>query len=97
MRCSASSMFANAVVDSCSTCIRKSIFSLMSRLNTSTNVIVQSALNSDVYTTSEYYTKDGLRRYTRNVYFLSFYYGQNVCCTFTSEIKDYYYYYDLAY
>ena len=49
MRCSASSMFANAVVDSCSTCIRKSIFSLMSRLNTSINVIVKSTLNSDVY------------------------------------------------
>ena len=44
MRCSASCMFANAVADSCSTCIRKSMFSLMSRLNTSTNVglIVQS-------------------------------------------------------
>ena len=41
---SASFMFANAVVDSCSTCIRKSIFSLMSRLNTSTNIIVQSSL-----------------------------------------------------
>ena len=59
MRCSSSSMFPNAVVDSncCSTCIRKSIFSLMSRLNTSKNVIVQSGctLNSDVYTTSELY------------------------------------------
>ena len=85
MRCSASDMFANAVVDSCSTCIRKSIFSLMMRLNTSINVIVQSTLKSDVY------TKDGLRRYTLNAYFLSFYYGQNVFCTFTSEIKDYYY------
>ena len=39
------------------------------------------------------YTKYGLRRYTLSAYFLSFYYGQNVCCTFTSEIKDYYYYY----
>ena len=41
------------------------------------------------------YTKDGLRRYTLNAFFsfLSFYYGQNVFCTFTSEIKDYYYYY----
>ena len=54
-------MFANGVVDSCSTCIRKSIFSLMSRLNTSTNLFVQTTLNSDVYTTSEYDTKDGLR------------------------------------
>ena len=53
MRCSAISMFVNAVVDSCSTCIRKSIFSLMMRLNTSINVIVQSTLKSDVYTTSE--------------------------------------------
>ena len=52
-------MFANALVDSCSTCIRKSMFSLMSRLNTSTNVIVQSTgtLNSDVYTTSELYQR----------------------------------------
>ena len=57
MRCSASSMFANAVVDSCSTCIRKSIFSLMLRLNTSINVIVQSTLKSDVYTTSELYQR----------------------------------------
>ena len=93
MRCSASSMFANAVVDSCSTCIRKIIFSLMMRLNTSINVIVQSTLKSDVYTTSELDPKDGLRRYTLNAFFLSFYYGQNVFCTFTSEIKDYYYYY----
>ena len=55
MRCSASFMFANAVVDSCSTCIRKRIFSLMSRLNTSTNIIVLSTINTDVYTTSEVY------------------------------------------
>ena len=57
MRCSASSMFANAVIDSCSTCIRKSIYNLMNRLNTSTNEIVQSTLNSDVYTTSELYQR----------------------------------------
>ena len=58
MRCSASFMFANAVVDNCSTCIRKSIFSLMSMLNTSTNIIiVQSTINSDVYTTSELYQR----------------------------------------
>ena len=48
MRCSASFMFANAVVDSCSTCIRKSIFSLMSLLNMSTNVIVQSTLKAKI-------------------------------------------------
>ena len=50
--CSASFMFANAVVDNCTTRVRKCIFSLLGRLTTSTNVIVQSALNSDVYTTS---------------------------------------------
>ena len=32
-------------------------YSLMSRLNTSTNIIVQSNLNSDVYTTSELYQR----------------------------------------
>ena len=50
-------MFANAVVDSCFACIIKIMFSLMCRLNTSTNIIiiVQSTLNSDVYTTSELY------------------------------------------
>ena len=52
MRCSGSFMFANAVVDNCTTRVRKCIFSLLGRLTTSTNVIVQSALNSDVYTTS---------------------------------------------
>ena len=62
------------------------------RLNTSINVIAQSTLKSDVYTTSELF-QIWFRRYTLNAYFLSFYYGQNVCCTFTSEIKDYYYYY----
>ena len=72
MRCSASSMFANAVVDSCSTCIRKSIFSLMMRLNTSINVIVQSTLKSDVPLRN--YTKDGLRRYTLNAFFLFFFF-----------------------
>ena len=49
MRCSASFMFANAVVDNCTTRVRKCIFSLLGRLTTSTNVIVQSALNSGVY------------------------------------------------
>ena len=59
MRFSASFIFPNALVESCSTCIRKSIFSLMSRLNTSTNIIVQCrpTINSDVYTTSELYQR----------------------------------------
>ena len=48
LRCSASFMFSNAVVDHCTTRVRKCIFSLLGRLTTSTNVIVQSALNSDV-------------------------------------------------
>ena len=65
MRCSASSMFANAVVDSCSTWIRKSMFSLMSRLNTSINVIVQSTVLWTVMCIPlRNYTKYGLRRYT---------------------------------
>ena len=54
MRCrpSASFMFANAVIDNCTMRVRKCIVSLLGRLTTSTNVIVQSALNSDVDTTS---------------------------------------------
>ena len=44
IRFSASFMFANAV-DSCSTCIRKRIFSLMIRLNSSTNVVLCSIRN----------------------------------------------------
>ena len=64
MRCSAGFMFGNAVVDSCSTCIRKSMFSLMSRFNMSTNVIVQSTLNCDVYTTSELYQRWAKALYT---------------------------------
>ena len=64
MRSSASFMFANAVVDICSTCIRQITLSLMSRLNTSTNEIVQSTLNSDVYTYSEWYQRWVKRLYT---------------------------------
>ena len=45
-------MFANAAVDNCTTWVRICIFSLLDRLTTSTNGIVQSALSSDVYTTS---------------------------------------------
>ena len=52
MRCSASFMFATAVVDSCKIQIRKCIYSLMTRLSTSTNLIVQCTLNSDVHTMS---------------------------------------------
>ena len=53
MRCSASFTFDNAVVDNnCTTRVRKCIFfSLLGRLNTSTNVGVQSALTL-TYTTS---------------------------------------------
>ena len=46
-------MFATAAVDSRKTRIRKCIYSLMSRLSTSTNLTVQYTLNSDVYTTSD--------------------------------------------
>ena len=48
IRCSASFMFANAVVDNYTMRVRKCIFSLLGRLTTLTNVIVQSALNTDV-------------------------------------------------
>ena len=50
MMCSASFMFANLVVDNCTTRVRQCMFSLLGRITTSTNVVVQSALNSDVYT-----------------------------------------------
>ena len=53
MRCSASGMFAASKVDSCQTIIRRSIFSLRSRLGVSCNNITQSVSNSDVYVTSE--------------------------------------------
>ena len=69
MRCSASFMFANVVVDSCSTCIMKSIFSLMSRLNTSTNIMCRVLLTVTGITLLNY-TKDGSRRYTLSDYFL---------------------------
>ena len=51
--CSASGMFAASRVDSCQTRIRRSIFSLRSRLGVSCNNITQSVMNSDVYATSE--------------------------------------------
>ena len=48
---------------------------------------------SDAYATSELY-QTWLRRYILNAYFPYFLlYGQNVCCTFTCEINDDYYYY----
>ena len=52
MRCSASFMFATVVVGSCKTRIRKCIYSLINRMSTSTNLIIQCTLHSDVYTTS---------------------------------------------
>ena len=52
MRRSASFVLATAALDSCNTGIRKCIYSLMSRLSISNNLIVQCTLNSDVYTTS---------------------------------------------
>ena len=64
MRRSASFMFANAVVDNCTTRVRKCMFGLLGRLTTSTNVIVQSSLNNDVYIPIQHCNKNGLRRYT---------------------------------
>ena len=42
MRCSASSMFASDNVNSCTCVICKSIYSLMTRIDTSLNPIVKS-------------------------------------------------------
>ena len=49
MRCSASSMFASDNVNSCTCVICKSIFSLMTRIDTSLNLIVKSIVGGDVY------------------------------------------------
>ena len=55
------------------------IFSLL--INASANAIAQSTLNSD-YKPNMSYTKDGLKPYTLNGYFLNFL----LCCTFNSEL-----------
>ena len=52
MRCSASGMFASDNVNSCTCVIRKSIYSLTTRLFKSTNPIVKSIVWGDVYCTS---------------------------------------------
>ena len=66
MRCSAGFMYANAVIHSCSTCTRQGIFSLMSRLNASTNVIVQSTFNSGLYII--YITSELHQRWVKPLY-----------------------------
>ena len=52
MRCSASGMLATDNVNSCTCVIRKSIFSLMTRIALSRNPIVKSIVGGDVYCTS---------------------------------------------
>ena len=52
MRCNASEMFATFNVNSCTTSIRKSIYSLISRLGTYRNYIVRCIANSDVHIAS---------------------------------------------
>ena len=52
MRCSASGMFASDNVNSCTCVIRKSIYSLTTRIFKSTNPIVKSIVWGDVYCTS---------------------------------------------
>ena len=52
MRCSASGMFASSGVNSCQTCIRRSVYSLQCRLHASLNSIVHNIINCDVYLTS---------------------------------------------
>ena len=52
MRCSASGMFASDNVTSCTCVIRKSIYSLTTKIFKSTNPIVKSIVWGDVYCTS---------------------------------------------
>ena len=52
MRCSASGMFASDNVNSCTCVIRKSIYSLTTRIFKSTNPILKSIVLGDVYCTS---------------------------------------------
>ena len=52
MRCSASNMFANGNVNSYACVLRKSIYSLMTRIHASLNPIVNSIVRGDVYCTS---------------------------------------------
>ena len=52
MGCSASGMFATDNVNSCTCVIRKSIYSLTTRIFTSTNPIVKCIVRGDVYCTS---------------------------------------------
>ena len=52
MRCSANNMFANGNVNSCACVLRKSIYSLMTRIHASLNPIVNSIVRGDVYCTS---------------------------------------------
>ena len=52
MRCSASNKFANGNVNSCACVLRKSIYSLMTRIHASLNPIVNSIVRGDVYCTS---------------------------------------------
>ena len=49
MRCSASGMFAAANVNSCSAVLRKCIYSLMTRINRSSNTIICNVVNGDLY------------------------------------------------
>ena len=52
MICSASNMFANGNVNYCACVLRKSIYSLMTRIHASLNPIVNSIVRGDVYFTS---------------------------------------------
>ena len=52
MRCSASSMFASDNVNSSTCVIRRSIYSLMTRIDTSLHPIVKSIVEGDVHCTS---------------------------------------------
>ena len=51
MRCSASGMFASSGVNSCQTCIRRSVYSLQCILYASLISIVHNIINRDVHLT----------------------------------------------
>ena len=49
MRCSASGMFASSGVNSCQTCIRRSVYILQCRLHASLNSIVHNIINCRIH------------------------------------------------
>ena len=104
MRCSASNMFANGNVNSCACVLRKSIYSLMTRIHASLNPIVNSIVRGDVYCTSAlriqwvsqlyiFYVGLAFMLDNNTVYFFNIIWTYCTCMYYVSEINEYYYYY----